>query len=120
MMGRPFRKEDLYGKDRFDIRRLLGRPCLLTIQHVESGDKISAKIIACVPVPEGMTAPQTISANIFLSLEPGLFDQDVFDGLSDWTKAKIKESPEYEDLMGIPATPAKIATAELISDEIPF
>jgi hypothetical protein len=64
------------------------------------------------------TAPQTVSANIFLSLEPGLFDQDTFDGLSDWTKTKIKESPEYQDLMGIAAKP--VTAADLVDDEIPF
>jgi hypothetical protein len=119
MMARALTKADLYGKDRLDIRSLLGKSCLITIQHAEAGDKVSARIIACVPLPEGMPRPQATNSEVFLSLSPSLFDQETFDSLSSWTKEKIMASPEYAALTAT-ATSAATPAAEIIDDEIPF
>lgn len=49
--GRPFSEEELKG---FDIEKLLGANCLLSVVHVEKGDQVYANVKSIAPLMKGM------------------------------------------------------------------
>ena len=52
--GRPFTPEELRG---FDLKTLLGVPCLLGIVHSSKEGRTFANISSCMRLPKGMAAP---------------------------------------------------------------
>jgi hypothetical protein len=108
-------------KDGFEAEQLLGEPCLVNIAHSENG---KAKITNVTRVPEGMTVPPQVNESVLFSLDPDLFDPEVFEGLPETYKNKIVESPEYrrteESLAAKQAEPADPdGELEDDSDDIP-
>jgi hypothetical protein len=93
--GAPFSKED-FGK--FDIAKLIGKPCLLGIVHEDKNGKTRAVIKSIMRVPKGMSVPAMVNQPIDFSLTD--FNQTVYDGLSENLKAMIAKSPEYQHLKG--------------------
>jgi hypothetical protein len=115
--GRAFSAEEL---DLFDLRKLMGAPCLLNIMHTERAGKQYANIISVSPMPKGMTAPD-LSA-------PGVaFDIDAADApailetLSDNLQATIAASPEWQDRIAKgEAAPSTVGAGVDLDDGIPF
>lgn len=115
--GRPFTPEELAG---FDLRKLLGAPCLLNLMHAERAGKQYANIASITPLPKGMTAPG-------LSADPVVFDIDdrqthpALLGLSESLQATIEQAPEWKAHAGGDAKrePAGEAFPDL-EDDIPF
>jgi hypothetical protein len=95
--GQPFTKAD-FGT--FDICKLLGAPCLVTVAHSvnPTNGKTSAKVSAVAKPLDGMTVGELENDKEFLSLDPRQFNQEAFDKLPDWIKALIELSPEYRGL----------------------
>jgi hypothetical protein len=139
MIGRPFTKDDLDGSNRFNAKDLLGKTCLLKIEHTEKEGKVYVKIVNLMQTPEGMPEPHQVNDETFFSLEPGEFNEKVFEGLSAWAKEKIEGSENGEALAKArqaPLPPPVMATAaigrsspptkpvsrlsEIVDDEIPF
>jgi hypothetical protein len=121
--GRPFRKED-FGSEGFDTRKLLGVACLLNIIHKESGDQTYANIQSISPIPKGMPAPGPASNKLtYFALEEGDFNETVLEEIPETLRAKIKASPEYQELKfgkTVDASePADFSNPDL-EDEIPF
>ena len=78
----------------FDITKLLGKPCMLSIIHKTSAQgKQYAVISSIATVPKGMTVPEQINKTFELSFLD--FNKDNFESLPDWLKDKIKGSKEY-------------------------
>jgi len=77
-------------KAEFDLDVLLGKACMVQVV-VEKNDKGEerAKIKTVGAVPKGMTVPPPV--NKVTSYDSSNPNQEVFDGLSDWMKAKITE-----------------------------
>ncbi|MGX7703821.1 phage replication initiation protein, NGO0469 family [Methylobacterium sp. Gmos1] len=104
----------------FDLRKMLGVPCILTL--VQDGDYMAingiSKLIA------GMAPPVQKNPSIYLSLEPGEFQPHLFDGLSEKMKETIRKSPEYAALTGqaqaTGGSPMKISDDVPFDDDIPF
>jgi hypothetical protein len=90
--GRPFTPEELAG---FNLRRLIGAPCLLNIVHAERSGNTFAEIRAIAPLPKGMTPPPDVA-------DPIIFDIDdpdtwpAFDRLSKRQQEAIEASPEWK------------------------
>ena len=80
----------------YDITSFLGKECIINIVHKESGDKIYANVDSVSPLMKGMTAPKQITESVLFSLEKGEYDQSIFDGLGEWLKNIIIQSPEYQ------------------------
>jgi hypothetical protein len=101
----------------FDLRNMLGKPCVLTI--VEDGDFMTingiSKLIA------GMAPPVQHNLSIFLSLEQDDFVPAVYAQLSEKMQGIIAQSPEYKILTGQMVEPA-VATsnAAATSADVPF
>jgi hypothetical protein len=98
--GKKFTTEEL---DMFNEKKILGRPCLLTL--VSSADGQYVNIGNVTALPSAMPAPAQVNPSTFLSLEKEEFNQAVFDALSDKLKAKIMLSPEWRELKGIKEEP---------------
>ena len=88
--SRPFTEEELTG---FDLRKILGAPCMVSVIHNEEG---KANIASVSAVVKGLTIPPARNGEVYFSMEPGEFSQQVYDGLSEWFRNKIAESPEYK------------------------
>lgn len=53
--GRAFTEEELNG---FDIEVLIGKPCMLNVQHVDRNGATYANVAAIMPLPKGMPVIQ--------------------------------------------------------------
>lgn len=85
--GQPFTEVELDG---FNPKILLGTSCLLSLTKNEKG---KVRVSSVSKLPKGMVAPALAEPIVYLDLDE--FDQKVFDGLSDWFKKTIVQSPEY-------------------------
>lgn len=115
--GVAFTEEQLKG---FELKNLLGACCLLSIMESETG---KTKINAVMKLLKGAKVQDAINSPVYLSLEPGEFNVEIFNGLSDFFKKKIINSPEYKEL----ATPTGVggggngsSEASGADDDIPF
>jgi hypothetical protein len=125
--GRAFTEKELNGSvgtDRFELSNILGVGCMLNVIHGQKNDKSYANVASIAPMPKlGVPTPPLVAKRRCLSLEPGEFDADEMEGLSDYYLLKIKESPEYKSLMTGHAgttTASQRAAAELVEADIPF
>jgi hypothetical protein len=84
----------------FDVTKLLGVPCMLSIIH-EPGkadpSKTYDKIASVSTVMKGVVMPDQINKNFEFTLEN--FDKDKFDSLPDFLKQKIQKSKEYQTMV---------------------
>lgn len=79
----------------FDITKLLGVPCLLSITHrAASNGNSYANINSVSMLPKGMDCPNQINPNQVLSYDN--FDLELFKSLPNFIKEKIKVSEEYQ------------------------
>lgn len=95
--GQPFQEND-FGQGGFDIRKLLGVGCYLSVIHQSEGDKTYANITGVMKLPKGASAGTLVNPTVYLSLDPNEFDRAVFNDLSDKLQETIKASPEYQAL----------------------
>src|ERR1017187_7641692 len=82
MIGRVFTKADIVGLNRFNVKTLLGKTCMIKIDQVEKEGRIYARIGNLVQTPDGIPEPAQINENVFFSLAPDEFDEEVFNNLS--------------------------------------
>ena len=109
MIGTVLKDEEAYS---FDVEKIVGMPCLLTIIHKNSSKgKVYDKIASASPLVKGMTVPNQVNASKILSFND--FDYKLFDTLPTFLKDKISSSEEYQtmfenqgkDLSSLPALP---------------
>jgi hypothetical protein len=112
--GRPFSSDELR---KFSLETVLGAPCLLGVVHKPSkdGSKVYANVGSIMALPKGMACPELV--NPAVKFDIGTFDQNVFDGLSNYVQKKILMSKELEE-NGIPQSSQDEPVIE--SDEVPF
>jgi hypothetical protein len=87
-----------FGDNGFDIRNLLGVPCLLSIVHNTKGDRTYSNISSIAKLPKGMNVGALHNDKVFLSLEDEEFDRNMFAKLPDGIRSTIMDSPEYQRL----------------------
>lgn len=116
--GKGFTEEEAKS---FDITKLLGKPCMLSVIHKTSKQgKLYAEISSVSTLPKGLECPAQINPTFEFSFEN--FDQAKFDSLPDWLKDKIKTSKEYR-LVANPEhteTPPAPTTDNGTDDDLPF
>ena len=95
--GSKFKDSD-FGPGGFDVRKLLGAPCMLAIVHNTNGEKTYANVASVLKLAKGMQTGQLVNPKQFLWLSHDLFDEDVFNALSQGLQDTIKKSPEYQEL----------------------
>jgi hypothetical protein len=92
--GRDFTPSELSG---FDLRNILGKPCMLSVTHNGKGKSIIGGIMS---LPRGTPVPALANNVLYFSLDE--FDQSVFDSLSEGIKGMIEKSREYQALIAPP------------------
>lgn len=90
--GRDFTDDELA---EFDLRSVVGVPCLLSIIHRESGGSTYANVGGVMKMPKGMPAlVQTMETVIFDLDDSPLED---IEKLPQWVRDKIKASQTYKE-----------------------
>ena len=121
--GKPFTAEEATA---FDITKLLGVPCQLSIIHEPSKkdpSRMYERISSISSVMKGVICPAQMNPTFMFSLES--FDPDAFSALPDWLKDIVRESDEYKALSA-PAEQPQVAQSDspmsLVdsSDDLPF
>lgn len=87
--GKGFTDEELKG---FDLKKLLGAPCQLTVKHKKKGEKVFANVTAIVKAPAG-TKLTPENPLVFFSFEDG---GEVPKGTPQWVMDLIRHSEEYK------------------------
>lgn len=107
--GRPFTADELMG---FELKKVLGAPCMVTIQH--SADGKYANVRGITSLPKGMKVPEPYHELVYYEIEDG--PNNVFQGLSERLQDTIKKAPEWRG--GQASAPAN--DPGFGDDDIPF
>jgi hypothetical protein len=111
MIGTSLTDEEAY---EFDIDKLLGMACILSIIIDESERGKYVAIKSASPLMKGTVCPAQITKTQVLSFEK--WDEKYFESLPSFIKDKIMTSREYKLMKGI-----KVEEATTVDeDEIPF
>lgn len=108
--GRSFTDAELDG---FDLRAVVGQPCLLTIAHKEKkGGGISARVAGVTSLPKGMKCPEQVNPSLVFDMDKP--DAAVLEALPEWLRETIGKALERNGGKATSAPPP-------ISDEdLPF
>lgn len=124
--GKKFTKDELLG---FELKNIIGKPCMINIAHTERGDRKYADVAAIMCLPNGTVCPSAIN-------EPQLFDipmekngdviaaqwdDEGFKKLSTGLQGVIQKSrqfQQYEELMNMAYERADAVDEDL--EAIPF
>lgn len=93
--GRAFTKEEI--QSGFDLKKILGAPCLLQIANKEANGKIYINVMNVIPPPKGKTIKPTVPM-VFFSLDD---DDEIPESTPDWIRKIIEESNEWKEKMGL-------------------
>lgn len=91
--GRAFTAAKLEG---FDVKNVLGAPCLLNIVSVEKNDRTFSNIGSITPLMKGQQPPELKNKKLYFELSKDTLGQ--IDELPKWIGEKIRRSITYQDL----------------------
>lgn len=112
--GKAFTEDEA---KRFDVTKLLGKSCMLSVIHKTSkGGKTYADISGIATLPKNFECPPQINQTRLLSFDE--WNETIFESLPDFLKTKIKSSKEYSALMNPGNNEAPPPTDE--PDDLPF
>lgn len=124
--GKAFTAEELQG---FDVRAILGVPCMISVTHNHKGDRVYANIASIMKLPKGTQCPDAETELLSYSDE----DPDAaakFDKLPEWmqraieagrtTSAAQSENPASGSGTTEPAPPPESQSGTDFDDDIPF
>ena len=76
----------------FDIKNVLGKPCMLGVQHKEYNGKPYAAITSISPVMKGMDVP--VPENDLVAFDFDVHSEAEFDALPEWMREKVTAGKE--------------------------
>jgi hypothetical protein len=123
MIGRKMTHAEVKGSasERFDVKDLIGKSCLIKVVHQIDGDKVFVNVEAAMPLPASIPAPTSImSEKVYFSLDPTEFDEPTFRNLPEWAQNKIGLSPEWMNLVANKQHKGNATFKQTARDEIPF
>lgn len=110
--GRSFTDEELAG---FDVFKVLGATCMVTIIHNTSkSNKTYANVKSVTAMPKGIPKPNPVNEMISFSLESP--DEEMFKKLPEWIQKKINR-PTSDNGYLLPET---TESKPDFDDDIPF
>lgn len=80
----------------FDITKLLGVPCMISIGHTEKNGKTYANVNSVSPLLKGYAMPSQINPNFELNYDD--FTLDAFNKLPEFLREKMKRSEEFSKI----------------------
>lgn len=98
--GRDFTDNELVA---FDLKNIVGVPCLIQIIHRENNGKTYANMASLMKLPKGMTIATS-------TLQPVIFDLDespleMLDELPEWIANLVRNSESYQQRLFAENTP---------------
>lgn len=113
--SQKFTDEELGG---FDLKKVLGKPCMLNIVHSPDGKyaNIANYGVGVSPVPKEMREGIPPAQNELLWYDVDEHDQSVFDKLPKWLQKKISERRKPDSVSPVQAA----ADSGDFDDDIPF
>lgn len=109
--GKAFTAEELRA---FDVSKLLGVPCQITVTHAERNGKTYANVTTVTGFPKGLPKPERTEC------EAVLYDSDnlsAWDKLPEWLQKKIDAQVKDEPK---PQNGGGNGFADELDDDIPF
>lgn len=101
--------------DNFEVKRVLGAPCMLTVVHTAKGSQTYANVDAVVPLPAKwraiMSAP--INKPVYYEIEMGR--NEIFKALPEWLRQQIEQCNEWNE--DRPTTKAAPHAGEVPTEE---
>ena len=82
----------------FDLRKILGKCCLLSIVQTQRDGKTYADVTHVAALPKGTQPAAVAGETVYLSLEPDDFEPAVYESLSERLRETIAASPEFKAL----------------------
>ena len=115
--GKSFSDNELAG---FDLGDVLKAPCQLQIIHNDAGYE---KISSIMALPKGVKKPLPATETIYFDLtDPDCLNK--IEKLPDWVKDKIKESPEYQQIVSGASSDAdnsgEFIDLDINDEDLPF
>jgi len=103
--------------EKFDITKLLGKPCMINVIHKTSGKGSTyADISSLATLPKGLECPEQVNPTLELSFDN--WSAAIFESLPDFVKEKIKKSKEYAAMTSPGHTETPQSNSD--SDDLPF
>jgi hypothetical protein len=103
---------------KFDITKLIGKPCLISIIHNTSKKgNTYVKISSISTLPKGFACPEQVNPSFEFTYTP--FEEEKFAMLNEWMQKKVSESKEYKKATGTIEENQLIELPEGI-DPLPF
>lgn len=114
-------KETDFGPGGFDIRKIVGQPCLLSVIHKEKPDGVRSEINGVMKLPKGAHVEPIVNPPTFVWLDKDDFSQPDFDRLSEKLKATVSQSPEYHALKnGASVEAGQLDAGHNPDEDLPF
>lgn len=93
--GREFTEEEL---SNFNLRNIIGAPCLIQIIHKEgSNGRMYANLASIMKLPKGMPAPKATMDKIIYDIDES--DPADVNKLPEWIATTVKSSESYAEKM---------------------
>jgi len=90
---------DLSKLDEFELNQILGKECMVNIQHKISGaGNTYAYVASIMPIPKGMSCPEPVNPQFIWDYEEH-FDDSILANMHEYFQDKIKSSLEYKAKM---------------------
>ena len=100
--GKAFTMEDFEGPNAFNTKKLIGQPCMLTITTDTRDGKTYTNVASVGKLMKGVKPGELTEPTVYLSLEPGEFNEETFALLKDGLKERISATPEFKELSAKP------------------
>ena len=95
--GKPFTEEELAG---FDLKNIVGAPCLLSIVHNERNGSTYADINSIMKLPKGFLASPPTRDKLIFDLDEDSMEK--MSTLPEWIQNRIRDSETFKErLAGI-------------------
>lgn len=116
--GRPFTADELNG---FELRNVLGAPCMLNIIHKKNSEgKLKAKVDGVTGLVKGMSKPVATLPLVYYSIED--HGKALPSGTPTFVADIVAKSMEWANDLSIPASaiPAGSVAGDVQKEDIPF
>jgi hypothetical protein len=115
--GRPFTPEEEAG---FDLKNVVGKPCMVNVVHNPVGDRTYANIKSVAAIPKGMTIPDQINDSVIFEIDQTNPDLEMYYSLPEFLQKTISESRTWQTLDGSSQALDTSAPSGEPEDDIPF
>lgn len=101
-------------EENFNIKSLLGKPCMLQVTHEDFNGKKYASVVSATQLPKSVPAPVQFNETQYFDYAE--FDQETYDKLPAFVKDKMAESDEMKTRNGFAAK----EDSEDMANSVPF